>query len=648
MARMNWSSRTDVDDDDYDHHHTNTHASRMKNNSTSGSTGDRKHIQHVGIVQEIIHMLKVKESNTAYNLHKHYCNEENNIANNNANNSTVNEQDNKQPSLRLLGCYCIIGSKEYNPMLSRQQFIENGEAVRNGILQFLFNAVDYYGEHREIVAVAINYLDRFLLTRLRHDNENIMPILVLPNNDNCNKDEVLDYYVLASLGLAIKLYSPCSGYPSRAQQQQRNHRYSSSTSYYDYDTPSSSYFQQQQHSNKKNAAFVCSFFVPPSKGTHVEDYNGFSYQSFAKMMGGDRDVVVQLISRAEKCILFTLQWFVHPPTSAAFIHSIFELLPPLPSPPPLIASSSQGDGGGIVQCWKSIQDLAYFFAELALSNSHISCKYSPSTIAIAAISNSTHRHLLSCFQWMQTMPATGHQRHEEEDIKIISSSCKVIVERMKSLLEVMEKTMDISYEFDERIITARGLLTNALMRSWSSVLMQEVSIAPAPSTYTSNENRNIEKETRHEKKKWFGKKKHTTLLNQAVVEKKEESPPTVQQQHQQQHQQEEEQCKSTWSHHTTNTAAATAAEACHHLIDNVLLEGDPLHHFLEFTQEQITKLQESKHTICGACNSCSSTTNDSYGHHHRHHHNDVKEEEEETKDLLLIDQYNKYIRPKLY
>jgi hypothetical protein len=358
-----------------------------------GETEKRKMVDTTDEARDILSILKARESNSTYAL---------NFSGDN--------------SASLMECYYFLGKdKEASPDIMKPHN-QIGHEVRSCIIGFLFETVDYFGEDREIVAVAIDYLDRFLLTRLRYDNENIIPTNICENK---GKPKVLDIYVLASLGLAIKLFSPSSGCPIKGEERKKLAELSKESK----KTASNSY------------CYANTFFVPSSGGETVV-YNGHEFDTLLQMTGGDQDTI-ESITKAEQNILNTLQWYVHPPTSFAFIHNIFRLLLPT-------------DTSNQSIIWESLQDLAYFQAELALNNSMIS-RYTPSIIAVSAVSNSIHRHLISNLPQMSK---------ESKGLRT------PVVDKIKLLLYRIEKSLEISYEFDERVITTRGLLTNQLMEIW--------------------------------------------------------------------------------------------------------------------------------------------------------------------------------------
>lgn len=320
----------------------------------------------------------------------------------------------------LMECYASLGcidNKKGSPSSSLHQLNESGQTVKNSIIQFLFEAVDFYGEDREIVAVAINYLDRFLITRMRHDNENIVPTNIISHSGE-SKMMILDIYVFASLGLAIKLFSPCSGCPFRGEA--RRHEEMKAREYY------------RNHTKPYNQSNDCVLCLPSSE-IHTQVYSGLGYKTFAQITGGDEEIIKN-ISKAEGSLLSTLQWYMHPPTCASFIHYIFQLLSP-------------SDNPRLLPFWQSLKDLAFFQVELVLGNPLIICRFAPSIIAVAAVINSLHRHLIPCLSQNNT-------------------PCRDVLETVKLLLDQVEKTFNISHEFDERILTVRGLLTNQLMGFW--------------------------------------------------------------------------------------------------------------------------------------------------------------------------------------
>ena len=355
----------------------------MNENKDQSNVIDKKDGEH-----DILVTLKSKEANYAYSL----CYKGDNTS--------------------LLECYFILGSKDTSIAIKPSTLA--GQEVRNCIVSFLFEAVDYFGEDHEIVGVAIDYLDRFLLTRLRHDDENIIPTNITANADK--KVKVLDICVLASLGLAIKLFSPSSGCPVRGEERETLTQLS------------------KVPSTTLSHSYGNTFFEPlPGRKTIV--YNGRRYESLVQLAGGDNNnEIIQNISKAEESILSALQWYLHPPTSFAFIRNIFRLQSPIDTPSQKIF-------------WNSLQELAYFQAQLALSNP-IASRYAQSIIAAAAVTNSVHRHLTS-------------------SLTQISNFLDVTaLDTIKSLLFKMEKSLEMSYQFDERIITIRGLLTNDLMECW--------------------------------------------------------------------------------------------------------------------------------------------------------------------------------------
>lgn len=336
--------------------------------NTDMKDNERVELKKMDITTEahdILVALKAKESNFAY--------------------SVCFKSDNES----LMKCYSILGSQD--PRNNTKLTPEVGSEVRSCIIRFLFEAVDYFGEHREIVEVAIDYLDRFLLTRFRHDNENIVPNIV-PDG----KTRLLDIFVLASFGLAIKLFSPSSGCPMRGEERKQAAKLSKELN--------GIITHSQQYS----------FFVASSKGD-TEVYNGHKYDTLVQMAGGDEQTV-QIIERVEQIILSTLQWYVHPPTSFAIIHQIFQF-----------ATSS---GEELIS--KSVQEMAYFQAELALTNPTIS---RPSIIAMSCVSNSFQRHLMS-------------------NLPLINQKCesfaKSSLDITRLVLSKMENSLEMSYEFDER------------------------------------------------------------------------------------------------------------------------------------------------------------------------------------------------------
>lgn len=318
----------------------------------------------------------------------------------------------------LLKCYFFLRFREEEgeqgkDSICSQRVLETGHAIRGRIVNFIFNAVDHFGEHREIAFVAIDYLDRFLLTRLRHDNENILPMTTISTNGGVKEIyQVFDLYVLASLGLALKLFSPCSGCPKRGEERNIINDVINSHKVW-------------QHSSMKKYLFL------PSTKLRTSVYNGHGYSTFLSLTGGDKRII-EGIAKAEINILSTLQWYVHPPTSCGFIHTVFQFAPP-PGVEPELDS-----------LWESLRNFAYFQAELALSNKY-TIKFPPSVIATCAICNSIHRHLLG-----------DEELQQNESVK----------DTLRTILKHMETSLQVSYEFDERVIILKGLLTKQIMKIW--------------------------------------------------------------------------------------------------------------------------------------------------------------------------------------
>lgn len=307
-------------------------------------------------------------------------------------------------------CYYILRyiqrDQEGSNDPTTQKIVEMGQAIRGRIINFLFDTVDHFGENREIAFVAIDYLDRYLLTRFRHDNENILPI---NSTLGTYGPKVLDLYVLASLGLAIKLFSPCSGCPKRGERRK-------------------SIDSQPLCHHSSNMHYL---FLQSTKMNTVV-YNGHGYSTFVALTGGDQ-FIVEGICKAESNILATLQWYVHPPTSYRYIQAVFQFVPP-----------------GQDSLWESLRNLAFFQAELALSTKGTN-RYPPSVIALCAVSNSIHRHLFC-------------QEHMNEGREL--NQHLMMKDMLSTIIRQIEGSLQISYEFDERIITLKGLLTKQIMKFW--------------------------------------------------------------------------------------------------------------------------------------------------------------------------------------
>ncbi len=336
---------------------------------------------------DVLISLKMRESSPAYNM-------------------KINHQDQS-----LSKCYYFLSlnnndAGDVRDSTETRNISALGEEVRSLIIQFLFNTVDQFGESRELVFVAIDYLDRFLLTRLRHDNENILPenIAIIGNGV-----KVLDLYVFAALGLAIKLFGPSSGSPKQLEERREVNSHLS-----------------PQENSKKNY-----LFLPSKAEVKASGYKSYGYNIFVPLTdaGGGDNSIAEGISKAEASILSTLQWYVHPPTSYQYIQTLLEKIPP----------------GYDCSLWESLRDFAYYQSELALSNKDTN-KYPSSVVAICAVSNSIHRHLIN-----ETCSSEGKE---------------MIKNSLKKIIRQMETCLSLSLEYDERIMTLRALLTRQTLTAW--------------------------------------------------------------------------------------------------------------------------------------------------------------------------------------
>jgi len=381
-----------------------------------------------------------------------------------------------------------------------EQFIRNGNndkcfeshfCSRDEIVHFLYQVIDYYKEEREIVQVAMNYLDRYVVRCCCQYNEQSGTIVddnldtlrgsvivatdgnspvdysTAPLNDTKHLFQNIGLVVLSSLDLAIKLYSPFSGDAKRAVYVEiMDHAIQS--------------YRDLNHKNENKK--------PLSRTTNVdgneaeEDLVGhvlksFSYKKIISLHGtkyhGDKfETAIHLGRKLFTCndfvqvqsmIMETLDYYLHPKTCTFFSRLYMDVLKNKLMP------DDEHHTSNIENFVNMQMELSIFDITLA--------KINPSIISFSALQNALIQHFISSNQNIATdqedhiMPMLKYKLHIVNKTIFNQIDChdEILVKRvMLCLFQLWKKNNPSDVTFDESLFT---ILCNDTMKSTKASTM---------------------------------------------------------------------------------------------------------------------------------------------------------------------------------
>ena len=270
-------------------------------------------------------------------------------------------------------------TKAYNRIIQNQK--ERSRSIvrsRQGVVSFLYKAIEYYKEDFEIVQVAINLLDRFLLRQYDHlvvltmshqkkkkskkrrkkqtlTKSNFSSGFslsiagagappssgLLERAKKVQEFQDLGVTALLILDLAIKLFSPRSGRGARVQEvqhamtrfrEQGNEEDNANTS-------NGASNQPQPHSQPHSQPTTTTNPQSPQIQIDPHIYIGENFHSI-QIMGAD-SCSMQELTLLQSYILESLEFYLHPPTTTTFLNHLLELI--VPPPPCQQSEDGQND-----------------------------------------------------------------------------------------------------------------------------------------------------------------------------------------------------------------------------------------------------------------------------------------------------------------
>lgn len=213
------------------------------------------------------------------------------------------------------------------PILAKDRV---NEAWRRKLCEWCFEVVDHFGMEREVVSVAMNYLDRMVAKNLEadfHGNANITG-----NNDGCHVTKrQFQLVAVASLYIAVKLHG------------------------------------ESEENDIDRSSLNVDVFVELSRG-------------FFKS---------EAIEAMERNILFSLDWHLNPPTPLKFISSLLRLMPNWSAAAYTAVIEEEDtyerDCQPFQAVFKAVFDIAMYLTELSVCVSTFTFHSKNSVVAYAAI-----------------------------------------------------------------------------------------------------------------------------------------------------------------------------------------------------------------------------------------------------------------------
>ena len=205
----------------------------------------------------------------------------------------------------------------YDYLVHRQK--ERSRSVvrsRQDVVAFLYKAIDYYKEDREIIQVTMNLLDRFLLRQYEHIHHDkkakkrrMSKPSLLETSTKILEFQDLGVTALLTLDLAIKLFSPRSGRGSRVEKiQQAMEQYRSSLD------------DNDETNTSTNGGGRNQLQIDPNI------YIGEQFYSM-QLMGADT-CSLQELTMLQSHIFEVLEFYLHPPIPSTFLKYLMELITP--------------------------------------------------------------------------------------------------------------------------------------------------------------------------------------------------------------------------------------------------------------------------------------------------------------------------------
>jgi hypothetical protein len=252
------------------------------------------------------------------------------------------------------------------------------------------------------------YVNVLIVERFCQDEDNLMIDPYSLRDEMTNDggslipEQILDVYVLACLGIAIKVFSPASGCPVRGKM-----------------------YEQDALTSESKSGFEVA--TNASTRTRSAIFDGHKNNSLVEIGGGHVSGID--IANVERVILSELSYRLVPPTSFAFITNTIQLV-------------SFED---ISYVRDSLIETSKFQAQLGSLDPEV-LRYPPSIIAAAALSNAVHRHLLAFLP--------NKTRNQSHSFPTQQQS----IGKMRDLMNRMEKALQISLESDQRLVSLRRRL----------------------------------------------------------------------------------------------------------------------------------------------------------------------------------------------